>query len=184
LAAKMPSSKLEQRQPKTKRARFELQFTCNVCNGPNSHSISWHAYNKGTVLATCPGCQSSHLIADHLNWIEDDFQNLEQYMAERGTPVDRVVDDGVAAAAAAESASFHAAGDEDANSDDNTEALGEPEVQVADPRRPWRGSKPELKPVEGITEEQARRIREAVRKQKRRSRNANGGDTGAGPGGV
>ena len=100
---------------------------CNVCEAPNSHSISNHAYAKGTVprpspahappmpclctayappmphprpahvpptprpcpaytiawpprqvLATCPGCQSAHLIADNLNWIEDDFRNLEE----------------------------------------------------------------------------------------------------------
>ena len=70
IAKGIRSSKQAQVKPKSKRDRFELQFTCNVCDGPNSHSISWHAYNKGTVLVTCPGCQSSHLIADNLNWIE------------------------------------------------------------------------------------------------------------------
>ena len=77
LAQRVPSSKRAQSKPKRKRERFELQFTCNVCEAPNSHSISNHAYAKGTVLATCPGCQSAHLIADNLNWIEDDFRNLE-----------------------------------------------------------------------------------------------------------
>ena len=36
------------------------------------------AWPTRQVLATCPGCQSAHLIADNLNWIEDDFRNLEE----------------------------------------------------------------------------------------------------------
>ena len=47
-----------------------------------------------------PGATLTHLIADNLNWIEDDFKNLEQAMAKRGTPVRRIVNDGVAASAA------------------------------------------------------------------------------------
>ena len=89
IAKRVPSSKQAQKKPKSKRERFELQFTCNVCDAPNSHSISRHAYSKGTVLVTCPGCQSAHVIADNLNWIEDDFRNIEEYMARRGTPVTR-----------------------------------------------------------------------------------------------
>jgi transcription initiation factor IIE alpha subunit len=67
-----------QQQQKSKSDRFELQFTCNVCEGRNTHSISRHAYEKGTVIVTCPTCNSTHLVADNLNWIEDDFKNLEQ----------------------------------------------------------------------------------------------------------
>ena len=44
IAKGTPSSKQPQIKPKSKRERFELQFTCNVCEAPNSHSISWHAY--------------------------------------------------------------------------------------------------------------------------------------------
>ena len=170
IAKKMPSSKRAQRKPKTKRARFELQFTCNICDGPNSHSISWHAYNKGTVLVTCPGCQSAHLIADNLNWIEDDFRTLEQYMADRGTPVSRLVDDGIAAAAAA-AASVPADGEaDDAQEEDEEDGASsnEQDIEVIDSRRPWRGTKPGVQPIDGITDEQAARIREAVRKRKRR----------------
>jgi len=172
IAKQMPSSKQAQSKPKSKRARFELQFTCNVCDGPNSHSISWHAYNKGTVLVTCPGCQSSHLIADHLNWIEDDFKNLEQYMADRGTPIDRLVDDGVAAAAAAASASSIMDTDEEDDGGEDDDAA----EAVNDPRRPWRGTKPGINPIEGIDDEQAARIREAVRERKRRKRAEGGGE--------
>ena len=102
LAQGVPSSKQAQSRPKRKTDRFELQFTCNVCDAPNSHSISRHAYAKGTVLVTCPSCNSAHLIADNLNWIEDDFKNLEEYMERQGKPITKLVNDGVAESAAAE----------------------------------------------------------------------------------
>lgn len=168
LARRVPSSKQAQSKPKRKRERFELQFTCNVCEAPNSHSISHHAYARGTVLVTCPGCQSAHLIADHLNWIEEDFRSLEAFMERRGTPVTKLIADGVAESAAQSAAAAAPEGDVAAE-----EAAGgeEPEGEgPRDPRRPWAGTKPGLKPLDGITDDQARRIREAVRKNKRRSR--------------
>ena len=160
IAKGVPSSKQKQSKPKSKRDRFELQFVCNVCDAPNSHSISRHAYAKGTVLVTCPGCQSAHLIADHLEWIEDDFSTLEDYMERRGTPVARLVVDGVAESAAANASSTGGG------------AAPVPEEGEAgpwrDPRRPWAGTMPGVQPLGGITDAQARRIREAVRKNKRR----------------
>jgi hypothetical protein len=173
LAQRTPSSKQAQVKPKTKRSRFELQFTCNVCEAPNSHSISHHAYTRGTVVVTCPGCQSTHLIADHLNWIEDDFKNLESYMAQRGTPVTRVVNDGVAASAAASAASSAEGASEGGNgADGETAASGDESTDrtTTDPRRPWRGTREPIEPLGGITPEQARRIREAVRERKRQRR--------------
>ena len=77
--------------------RFDMQFTCNLCGTRNEHSISRRAYTKGTVIVTCPGCNATHLVADNLNWIEDDFVNLEEYMAKQGTPITRIANDGVAA---------------------------------------------------------------------------------------
>lgn len=65
-ATGVKSAEKLQKKAKTKRDRFQLQFTCNVCNGRNSHSISRHAYSKGTVIVTCPTCNSTHLIADNL----------------------------------------------------------------------------------------------------------------------
>ena len=56
-----------QQKPKSKTDRFELQFTCNMCDSRNSHSISRHAYTKGTVIVTCPSCNATHLVADNLN---------------------------------------------------------------------------------------------------------------------
>lgn len=81
---------------KSKTDRFLVQFTCSstlesgeTCGTPNVHSISKHAYRKGTVIVRCPGCNSSHLIADNLDWIGDvgldeSFKNLEEYMERQG----------------------------------------------------------------------------------------------------
>ena len=172
LAQGVPSSKQAQSRPKRKTDRFELQFTCNVCDAPNSHSISRHAYAKGTVLVTCPNCNSAHLIADNLNWIEDDFKNLEEYMERQGKPITKLVNDGVAESAAAEvSAALDALdGGVDLADDGASEAEGG--AAPADPRRPWAGSMPGVEPLDGIDDEQARRIRDAVRKNKRRQRGA------------
>ncbi len=176
LAKGVPSSKQPQVKPKTKRDRFELQFTCNVCDAPNSHSISWHAYRKGTVLATCPSCKSSHLIADNLNWIEDDFKNLEEYMAKQGTPVKRLVTDGSAASAAEASA---VALEEEF---DMQAEAGGAEGGV-DPRRPWAGTMPAQKPIDGISDEQAMRIRQALRESKARKQQQGNADKGGDGGG-
>ena len=85
-------------------------------------------------------------------------------MAERGTPVTRLVTDGTAASAAASSA---ARVEGEAGKDDGS---GDAEEAVADPRRPWRGTKPAIEPLSGITDEQAQRIRDAVRERKRKRR--------------
>lgn len=169
-----PNSKRPQAKPKTKRERFDLLFTCNVCEAPNSHSISRHAYTKGTVIVTCPGCNSTHLIADNLNWIEDDFKNLEEAMAKRGTPVRRIVNDGVAASAASQAmAVLRSEGGEgdggagDGEGDDDAAGAPQPsKAKGGDPRK----AATVVGRIDGIDEDQALRIREAVRAAKRKRR--------------
>lgn len=136
----------QRKKEKTKTDRFEIRFTCNVCEGANAHSISRHAYTRGTVIVVCPSCKSAHLIADNLNWIEDDFRNLEEYMERRGTPVTRVVRGGAAAAATAEAA--RAAG-----------------IPAASGTR-VDGREGDIDRLDGITEDMAWRIRQAVRERK------------------
>lgn len=137
--------KRPQQKPKAMVDRFDMQFTCKLCDTRNEHSISRRAYTKGTVIVTCPGCDATHLVADNLNWIEDDFVNLEKYMAEQGTPITRIAKDGVAAAAAAA-------------------------VAPPPPEEPEESSAAAASKVDGISDEQALRIRDAVRRNKKRNR--------------
>lgn len=71
--------------------KFELQYTCNVCETRNVHKVSRLAYTKGVVITVCKGCMTKHLIADNLEWSkfwgEYGFEgktNIEEYMEERG----------------------------------------------------------------------------------------------------
>ena len=122
------------------------------------------------MLVTCPVCQCSHLIADLLYWIEDDFKTLEQYMAQRGKSVTRVVTNSSAATAAELAVSQLGAISDDDTDDDTDDDVVEASGEPSDPRRPWRGTKPAVKPIDGISDEQAQRIRDAVRKNKKRRR--------------
>ena len=146
-----------EKKPKSQRDRFELQFTCNLCETRNAHSVSRKAYTKGTVIVTCPNCKATHLVADNLNWIEDDFRNLEDFMAKRGTPVTRVVKGGAAVeAAAAAAGELHDGGDDEAE---------EP-----------------IDRIDGIDEGQAMRIRQAMRaRREARAQEKIDGVGGAGP---
>lgn len=52
--------------------KFQLQYTCNICETRNAHSVSRLAYRQGVVIARCKGCDSQHLIADNLGWTDYD----------------------------------------------------------------------------------------------------------------
>jgi DNL zinc finger len=59
--------------------KFQIQYTCNICETRNTNTISRLAYRQGVVIARCKGCQNQHLIADHLGWTnyEGGFQGNE-----------------------------------------------------------------------------------------------------------
>jgi DNL zinc finger len=50
--------------------KFQLQYTCNICETRNHHLVSRVAYRQGVVICTCKGCGSQHLIADHLGFTD------------------------------------------------------------------------------------------------------------------
>lgn len=77
--------------------KFELQYTCNVCETRNFHKVSRMAYRNGIVITVCKKCLSKHLIADNLGWTKyvggfDEDNNIEEFMAShgRGDEVNRV----------------------------------------------------------------------------------------------
>ncbi|CAG9461043.1 unnamed protein product [Pedinophyceae sp. YPF-701] len=51
-------------------------------------TMSSHAYEKGVVIAKCPGCQNLHVIADRLGWFGEPG-SIEDYLKERGESVYR-----------------------------------------------------------------------------------------------
>jgi len=80
--------------------RFEIQYTCKVCETRNSHRISRMAYRNGIVITVCSGCLSKHLIADNLGWTKyvggfDGDTNIEEFMKTMGREdeVERVSQD-------------------------------------------------------------------------------------------
>jgi DNL zinc finger len=68
--------------------KFELQYTCKICETRNVHRVSRAAYTNGVVIAQCKGCQTQHLIADHLGftqlWKKDeDGTTIEEVFAKQ-----------------------------------------------------------------------------------------------------
>ena len=69
--------------------KFELQYTCKICDHRNSNRVSRIAYRNGVVICVCKGCMAKHLIADNLGWHNyiggfEGEADIEQYLASRG----------------------------------------------------------------------------------------------------
>lgn len=75
--------------------KFELQYTCKICEARNCHRVSRAAYTNGVVIAQCKGCKTQHLIADHLGFTQlwkkgEDGATIEEVFAKQGTDEDIV----------------------------------------------------------------------------------------------
>ncbi|CAM9221029.1 unnamed protein product [Pylaiella littoralis] len=55
----------------TREEKMTIVFTCTVCETRTAKTFAKLSYEKGVVLARCPGCHNLHLIADRLGWFEE-----------------------------------------------------------------------------------------------------------------
>ncbi|CAI4727726.1 BDM_1a_G0044610.mRNA.1.CDS.1 [Saccharomyces cerevisiae] len=78
---------------KVDKPKMMIAFTCKKCNTRSSHTMSKQAYEKGTVLISCPHCKVRHLIADHLKIFHDHHVTVEQLMKANGEQVSQDVGD-------------------------------------------------------------------------------------------
>jgi len=67
--------------------RKYIEFTCTVCQNRVAKTFSKQAYEKGTVLIRCSGCQNFHLIADHINFTGYAEKTIEEVAAKKGETV-------------------------------------------------------------------------------------------------
>ncbi|CAI4049499.1 hypothetical protein N7582_004682 [Saccharomyces uvarum] len=73
--------------------KMMIAFTCKKCNTRSSHTMSKQAYEKGTVMISCPHCKVRHLIADHLKIFHDHHVTVEQLMKANGEKISQDVGD-------------------------------------------------------------------------------------------
>jgi len=53
----------------TNNESFRMVFTCNRCETRNMVRIKKKAWNSGTVIVTCQGCNVKHLLADNMSLV-------------------------------------------------------------------------------------------------------------------
>lgn len=78
---------------KVEKPKMMIAFTCKKCDTRSSHTMSKQAYEKGTVMISCPHCKVRHLIADHLKIFHDNHVTVEQLMKANGEKVSQDVGD-------------------------------------------------------------------------------------------
>lgn len=67
--------------------RKYIEFTCTICQNRVAKTFSKQAYEKGTVLIRCSGCQNFHLIADHINFTGYAEKTIEEIAAKNGESI-------------------------------------------------------------------------------------------------
>ncbi|KAK9236988.1 DNL zinc finger-domain-containing protein [Lipomyces kononenkoae] len=54
---------------------YFVRVTCRSCDTRSGHFISQAAYNEGTIIIFCPGCDTGHIFVDNLQAFPDDVEN-------------------------------------------------------------------------------------------------------------
>ncbi|KAJ8096643.1 DNL zinc finger-domain-containing protein [Lipomyces tetrasporus] len=54
---------------------YFVRVTCRTCETRSGHFISQAAYNEGTIIIFCPGCDTGHIFVDNLQAFSDDVEN-------------------------------------------------------------------------------------------------------------
>ncbi|KAK9429785.1 DNL zinc finger-domain-containing protein [Lipomyces doorenjongii] len=54
---------------------YFVRVTCRTCDTRSGHFISQAAYNEGTAILFCPGCNTGHIFVDNLQAFSDDVEN-------------------------------------------------------------------------------------------------------------
>jgi len=81
--------------------KLAIIFTCTHCGTRSMKQFSEKAYTQGVVIATCPGCQKKHLIADNLGYFTDNDEdgsvgwNIQKGMERLGENVKVATNDSV-----------------------------------------------------------------------------------------
>ncbi|KAK9457779.1 DNL zinc finger-domain-containing protein [Dipodascopsis uninucleata] len=52
------------------------RITCGTCETRSGHFISQPAYEEGTVVIACPGCDTRHIFVDNLEIFPEDMDNV------------------------------------------------------------------------------------------------------------
>lgn len=77
--------------------KLAIIFTCTHCETRSAKQFTERSYKHGVVIATCPGCNKKHLIADNMGFFsdEDGGWNIEIAMAKLGANVKVATNDDV-----------------------------------------------------------------------------------------
>jgi hypothetical protein len=71
--------------------KLAIIFTCTHCETRSAKQFTENSYKNGVVIATCPGCNKKHLIADNLGFFPDECDktgwNIEKAMEKLGEKV-------------------------------------------------------------------------------------------------
>lgn len=60
---------------------YAMLYTCKTCDTRSARQVSKRAFHEGLVIVRCPGCDTLHLIADNIGWVEDEAKDVRDLVA-------------------------------------------------------------------------------------------------------